>query len=376
MKIPFYAPWPLDGDTLFPASCLQRPVTDGPCSAKALKQLSRIYGHSRMMLTSSCSAALETALALCGLAPGDQVLLPSYNFPSAANAVLRAGGTPVFCDIDPDTQNLSPLDAASKITGRTRAIIPVHYAGVSCAMDEVLKLARDARLTVVEDAAQAMGSLYKDRPLGAVGDWGCVSFHHTKNLTCGEGGLLVCKSREAYEEARCYRVHGTNRDAFLHGECDRYTWVMAGSSTALGEPCAAVLSLQLPWLEDITAIRTSRVKDYFTVLNPLEKAGYARLMAIPSYACPNGHIFYLRFASEALRDRIHKLLLKNGVEAKTHYVPLHLSPMGQKLGYRPGDCPESAACCHTLLRLPLHTQLTFGHIEQIGEIITKGCTSS
>lgn len=376
MNISFYAPWHTDQDDEVLASCLQKNLaTDGPFSAKVHKQLSRIYEESPMMLTASCSAALETALCLCGLTQDDQVLLPSYNFPSAANAVLRAGAAPVFCDIDPDTQNISLKNAASKITGRTKAIIPVHYAGVACDMEALLKLAREAGLAVVEDAAQAIGSLYNGRPLGTLGDFGCVSFHYTKNISCGEGGLLLCKNRQTYEDARCYRVHGTNRDAFFNGECDRYTWVTPGSSTAPSELCAALLSARLPWLEQITRIRVKRLEDYLKALKPLEDAGYARLMAVPREACPNGHIFYLRFESQALRDRIHRLLLENGVEARTHYVPLHLSPMGRKLGYRPGDCPESAACCDTLLRLPLHTRLTLRQTGQIAELIIKGCSS-
>ncbi len=376
MKIPFYARYRTKQDREDLISCLDGSLaTDGFYTQKVLRQISHIYPGSPATLMSSCSAALESALVLGGIKPGDEVILPSYNFPSAANGVLRAGGTPVFCDIDPDTQNISLSSAAAKITARTRAMIPVHYAGVACEMDALLKLAEEARLLVIEDAAQAIGSSYGGKSLGTLGDFGCVSFHYTKNISCGEGGLLIAGNEKACEDARCYRVHGTNRDAFFRGECDRYTWVMQGSSTAPSELCAALLSAQLPFLEQITRIRARRLSDYLTALKPLEQAGYARLMVIPDKAVPNGHIFYLRFASKALRQRVCDLLLAHGVEAKTHYVPLHLSPMGRKLGYGPGDCPESSACFDTLLRLPIHTELEAGQVWQIGEIITKGCVS-
>ena len=378
MNIPFYARYSTASDEARLLSCLRGSLaTDGPFTQEALGALSRLYPNAdgRYLLTSSCSLALETAVELCGLAPGDEVLLPSYNFPSAANAVLRAGGVPVFCDIDPDTQNISLKDAAAKITPRTKAIIPVHYAGISCNMSRLLALSKEAGLRVIEDAAQAIGAFYEDLPLGALADFGCVSFHSTKNISCGEGGLLLCKSREDYEKARCYRVHGTNRDAFLNGECDRYTWVCPGSSTTLSELCAALLCAQLPRLRQITEIRRQRLQDYLAFLRPLEERGDARRMAVPDYAFPNGHIFYLRFASGALRRRMQKLLLGQGVDAKTHYVPLHLSPMGARLGYRPEDLPESLACYETLLRLPIHTQLSREQAWQISETILKGIRS-
>lgn len=375
MNIPFYTrhSTALDAGQLL--SCLDGPLaTDGLFTKKALSLLSRLYPdrNGRAMLTSSCSTALETALELCGLAPGDEVLLPSYNFPSAANAVLKAGGVPVFCDIDPDTQNLSLRDAAARITARTRAVVPVHYAGISCPMDSLLKLSEEAGLAVIEDAAQAIDACYRGISLGALGDFGCVSFHYTKNISCGEGGLLLCKRWEDCEKARCYRVHGTNRDAFLNGDCDRYTWVCPGSSTALSELCAALLSSRLSCPGQITDTRRRRLRDYLEFLKPLEEQGAARLMTVPDYASPNGHIFYLRFESQKLREYMQKLLAEHGVDARTHYVPLHLSPMGAKLGYRPEDLPESLACYETLLRLPIHTQLTQDHVLQIAEIIIKG----
>lgn len=378
MNIPFYArhDTALDAEQLL--ACLCGPLaTDGLFTKKALSLLSRLYPgrDGRTTLTASCSLALETALELCGLAPGDEVLLPSYNFPSAANAVLKAGGVPVFCDIDPDTQNISLPDAAAKITSRTKVVIPVHYAGISCSMDRLLELSQEAGLTVIEDAAQAIDAYYRGVSLGALGDFGCVSFHYTKNISCGEGGLLLCKSWEDDKKARCYRVHGTNRDAFLNGECNRYTWVCPGSSTTVSELCAALLSSQLSGLAQITETRRRRLRDYREFLKPLEEQGAARLMAVPDYATPNGHIFYLRFASGTLREYMQKLLAEHGIDAKTHYVPLHLSPMGAQLGYRPNDLPESLACYETLLRLPIHTQLTRDEAWQISEIMIRGIRS-
>lgn len=375
MKIPFYARHCTNLDEEELLSCLNGNLnTDGLFTKKVLSQLSSVYSDrgSRYMLTSSCSLALETALNMCNLSKEDQVLLPSYNFPSAANAVLKAGGIPVFCDIDPDTQNISLKDIASRITSKTRAIIPVHYAGISCHMDKLLKLASEAGLVVIEDAAQAINAFYKDAALGTLGEFGCVSFHYTKNISCGEGGLLLCRDRTDFEKARCYRVHGTNRDAFFNGECDRYTWVCHGSSTAVSELCAALLSAQLSSLNQITKTRRQRLKDYLNFLKPLEQNGYARLMAVPDYASPNGHIFYLRFASQTLRERIQNYLTGQGIDAKTHYVPLHISPMGKKFGYKQSDFPETMACYDTLLRLPIHTKLTREQVWEISEIILKG----
>ncbi|MCI8948746.1 MAG: dTDP-4-amino-4,6-dideoxygalactose transaminase [Lachnospiraceae bacterium] len=375
MKIPFYARHCTNLDEEELLSCLNGNLnTDGLFTKKVLSQLSSVYSDrgSRYMLTSSCSLALETALNMCNLSKEDQVLLPSYNFPSAANAVLKAGGIPVFCDIDPDTQNISLKDIASRITSKTRAIIPVHYAGISCHMDKLLKLASEAGLVVIEDAAQAINAFYKDAALGTLGEFGCVSFHYTKNISCGEGGLLLCRDRTDFEKARCYRVHGTNRDAFFNGECDRYTWVCHGSSTAVSELCAALLSAQLSSLSQITKTRRQRLKDYLNFLKPLEQNGYARLMAVPDYASPNGHIFYLRFASQTLRERIQSYLTGQGIDAKTHYVPLHISPMGKKFGYKQSDFPETMACYDTLLRLPIHTKLTREQVWEISEIILKG----
>lgn len=375
MNIPFYAQHCTGQEESALLSCLNTELaTDGLFTKKVLSQLSSVYSDrdSRYMLTASCSLALETALEMCGLSGGDEVLLPSYNFPSAANAVLKAGGVPVFCDIDPDTQNISLKDAAGRITSRTRAIIPVHYAGISCDMDSLLKLAREAGLAVIEDAAQAIDAFHKEASLGTMGDFGCVSFHYTKNISCGEGGLLLCRDRSDFEKARCYRVHGTNRDAFFNGECDRYTWVCPGSSTAVSELCAALLSAQLSGLHQITAARKRRLQDYLDFLKPLEQEGYARLMAVPDYASPNGHIFYLRFASQALRERMRTLLMEHGIDAKTHYVPLHISPMGARLGYKQSDFPESLACYDTLLRLPIHTRLTRQQVCEISEIMIKG----
>lgn len=375
MNIPFYARHctPQDKNALL-TRLNNSLATDGLFSKKVLSQLSSIYSarDSRYMLTSSCSLALETALTLCCLSPGDEVLLPSYNFPSAANAVLKAGGVPVFCDIDPDTQNIDLKDAAAKVTSKTRAVIPVHYAGISCPMDKLLTLAKEARLVIIEDAAQAIDAFYNGTALGTLGDFGCISFHYTKNISCGEGGLLLCRDRTDFEKARCYRVHGTNRDAFFNGECDRYTWVCPGSSTAVSELCAAALSAQLSSLDQITRTRKRRLQDYLNFLKPLEQDGYARLMTVPDYAAPNGHICYLRFATQTLRERAQNILTEHGIDAKTHYVPLHISPMGKKLGYKPQDFPESLACYDTLLRLPIHTKLTREQVWEISEIMIKG----
>lgn len=345
--------------------------TDGLFMKRLLDCADSLYPGCRFLFTPSCTLALETALACLRLHPGDEVLLPSFNFPSAANAVLRHGGRPVLCDITPDTQNISVRDASNRLTSRTRAVIAMHYAGVSAPLGGLKKLADEAGIALIEDAAQCVDAYYEDQPLGTVGDMGCVSFHHTKNAVCGEGGLMITKNHGHWQYARQYRLHGTNRAGYLDGEAARYTWNLPGSCTALSEPQAALLLAQLQCLSLITRSRLHVTEQYWKQLAPLEERGIAMRMRIPAYARPNGHIFYLRFQDPALLNSLIPALAAHGIDCKTHYVPLHASPMGEKLGYHKEDLPESLACYQTLLRLPVHTALTDEDIARTTEAILR-----
>lgn len=372
MQIPFYGRYiPENEESTLIRLLKTDPLhSDGAASRRLQGLFRESFGCEHILLTPSCSHSLELACRLLNLQPGEEVILPSFNFPSAANAVLLAGGRPVLCDIDPRTQTLCLADVQRKITKRTRAVIAVHYAGLSCDMDALLALAREARIEVIEDAAQAVGAYYRGKPLGTLGRFGCYSFHSTKNISCGEGGALICGSRDV-RAAQIFRDKGTNRCDYLAREAARYTWVGVGSSPVLSEVSCALLLCQMQAVREITAKRNTLMHAYLDVLRPLQTRGSAELMHIPDYAQGNGHLFYIRLPSAALRERAMALLLGAGVDARTHYVPLHLSPMGEKLGYRPQDLPHSLHTGDTLLRLPLHTNMNESHIRYVAEILKR-----
>lgn len=375
MKVTFYQRFHGETEQNYIRDCLSSNLeTDGFFMQKLLGVTKKLYPDSFALFTTSCTLALETVMGCLELNAGDEVLLPSFNFPSAANAVLRAGGRPVLCDIDPLTQNLSLEDVKNRISKRTKAVVAVHYGGVACPMEELNRLCREAGAVLIEDAAQGIGAFYQGIPLGTLGDYGTVSFHHTKNLTCGEGGLMLTRQEGAYHRAQQYRLHGTNRTMYLNGEADRYTWNMPGSCAALGEPAAALLLSQMESLDEITRIRTRIMEQYMEFLEPLERQGIGRRMVIPDYARPNGHIFYLRFEQPRQCRAVRERLAEEGIDCKSHYVPLHVSPMGQKLGYKPEDLPESYRCYQTLLRLPVHTGMNQEAAELVAGRIMELCS--
>ena len=337
--------------------CARRGLFSGGHYARAVEKLFQgELGARNLLLTPSCTAALIMACRLLRLEPGDEVILPSYNFPAAANAVLLAGGTPVFADIDPRTQNLSVPDAAQRVTKRTRAIVAVHYASVACDMDALNGLCAREKLDLVEDAAQAVAATYRGRSLGAIGRFGCYSFHATKVFSSGEGGALHFADEDA-PAASVYRDNGTDREAFLRGESPGYSWRGLGESARMGELPAAALYPQLVRREEIIKRRLNVHRAYDRALLHAARRGLLTPMAVPEGCGINGHIYYVRFRSEADRERARAALLSEGIPALTHYVPLHLSPMGKSLGYEPDDLPESKRACETLLRLPIHEQM-------------------
>jgi dTDP-4-amino-4,6-dideoxygalactose transaminase len=348
---------------------------NGPVTDQVQDQLRQLVGARHALLTTSCSHALELAMMALDIGPGDEVILPSFAFVTAATSVVRQGARPVFAEILESTFNLDPDDVARRITPRTRAIIPVHYAGHGCRMNELMALARRHGLWVVEDAAQAIGASYDGRPLGTIGHIGCYSFHVTKNVIAGEGGAFLTDDDAIARRAEIIREKGTNRSAFLRGEVDKYTWVDIGSSFVPSDLLAALLGAQLTRLGEITRRRVELWWQYHNGLADLEAVGLVIRPHLDPKAEINGHIYALRVAPD-IRDRVVDALKARGIGATFHFVPLHSSPYGQKmLGYRPDDLPITERVALSLIRLPLHTQLTSSDVdfilEQLEQVLTE-----
>jgi dTDP-4-amino-4,6-dideoxygalactose transaminase len=310
-------------------------------------------GSCKALLTHSCTAALEMAAILADIQPGDEVIMPSYTFVSTANAFALRGGVPVFVDIRPDTLNIDEKLIEAAITPRTKAIVPVHYAGVGCAMDEILAIAKCHQLLVIEDAAQGVMAHYKGQALGAIGDLGCFSFHETKNIIAGEGGALLVNDERFVERAEIIREKGTNRSQFFRGMVDKYTWVELGSSYLPGELIAAFLRAQMEEAEAITAARLALWERYHAAFAGLEAAGRLRRPIIPAECSHNAHMYYLLTEDLATRTALLAHLKQAGVLAVFHYVPLHSAPAGRKYGRSVGDLAMTTELSERLLRLPL-----------------------
>jgi dTDP-4-amino-4,6-dideoxygalactose transaminase len=343
-----------------------RVAGDGPFCRKVERRLSERLGGARVLLTTSCTHALELALLALGIGPGQEVVCPSFTFVSTANAILRVGALPVFADIEDRTLGLDPDSVESRLTDRTAAILPVHYAGCAPDMDALLGVAGRRGLKVVEDAAQGLCSSFRGRPLGTLGHAGCFSFHETKNITCGEGGALVLSDAGVAARAEIIREKGTNRSAFLRGEVDKYTWVAEGSSYILSDVLAAILDAQLDKLDEIQARRAQITAFYRDNL-----ADWARTMGVrmppldDEVRRGNDHLFYLLFPEPAARDAALAALRARGVMATFHYVPLHSSPQGRALGHGDDRLPVTDRIASTLLRLPLHPLLTPDEIDRV-----------
>ena len=312
------------------------------------------FGAAKALLTPSCTHALEMAAILIGIKPGDEVIMPSYTFVSTANAFVLRGATVVFVDVRDDTQNINERLIESAITDRTKAIVPVHYAGVSCEMDAIMELAARYSLYVVEDAAQGMMSTYKERGLGCLGHLGAYSFHETKNYTSGgEGGLLIINDESLKERAEIIREKGTNRSQFFRGMVDKYSWVDVGSSYLPSELQAAYLWAQLEKAEEINQYRLMLWSRYYDELADLQEKGLVSLPVVPSGCKHNAHMFYMKLPSMSLRDDLIAHLKSFGVQAPFHYVPLHDTLVGKRHGRLHGDDACTVAAGSTLLRLPM-----------------------
>lgn len=342
---------------------------DGPEGRAAEAALGRILDGAKPLFMSSCTTALEAAVHLSDVKPGDEVILPSFTFVSCANAVVRAGARPVFADLDGETLNLDPKAVARALTPRTRAIIVVHYAGRISGLDELAELARARGIRLIEDAAHALGSRWHGGAAGTVGDFGCFSFHGTKDVVCGEGGALVCRTDADRKRAEILREKGTNRAAFLRGECDKYTWVAEGSSLVAAEVLAAILTVQLDRLPVILARKRELARRLTARLEPV--SGLVRLPTGWPGLESSWHLYPI-LVPVAVRDRVLQALQAEGIGATFHYIPLHSSPFAREhYGYRAEDLPVTERVSASLIRLPLFAAMTDDDLEDVAEATLK-----
>ena len=343
----------------------QKICGDGAFTKRCSKWLEEQTGSERVLLTTSCTHATELAAILADIRPGDEVIMPSYTFVSTADAFVLRGAKAVFVDIRPDTMNIDETLIEDAITERTKAIVPVHYAGVSCEMDTICDIAKRHNLYVIEDAAQGVMATYKGRPLGTIGDYGCYSFHETKNLSMGEGGALLIKDKENILRAEIVREKGTNRSQFFRGEIDKYTWMDAGSSYLPSELNAAYLWAQLEDAEKIYDDRMRSWNLYYEQLKPLAEEGKIELPVIPEGCVHNAHMFYIKTKDLEERSDLIFYLKGKQINSVFHYIPLHSSPAGKRLGVFHGEDKYTTKESERILRLPLYYGLTGDQVKMV-----------
>lgn len=336
-------------------------VFTGKCNAFLEKQT----GAAKCLLTTSCTHALEMAALLCDIREGDEVIMPSYTFVSTANAFVLRGAKIVFVDIRPDTMNMDETLIEAAITDKTKAIAPVHYAGVACEMDTIMELANRYHLMVVEDAAQGIMSTYQGKPLGTFGEFGCFSFHETKNYSMGEGGALLIRDEAYIEKAEILREKGTDRSKYFRGQVDKYRWMNFGSSYLPSEINAAFLYTQLEAADEINQVRLARWNQYYELLTPLAEAGKIELPFLPENCQHNGHMFYIKTKDMEERTALIDFMKKHEILTVFHYVPLHSAPAGRKFGRFHGEDRYTTRESERLLRLPMFYQLTADQVEYI-----------
>lgn len=373
INIPFNKPCLLSNEFAYIADAIQRGHVsgDGFYTKKCHILLEQALGVSKVLLTTSCTHALEMAALLLDIRPGDEVIIPSFTFVSTVNAFVLRGARPVFADIRPDTLNLDEAQLKRLITSRTRAIVPVHYAGVGCEMDAILEIADRHQIAVVEDNAHGLFGKYKGRYLGTFGCLATQSFHETKNFTCGEGGALLINDPQYIERAEIIREKGTNRSRFFRGQVDKYTWVDVGSSYLPSDILAAFLYAQLEAREQIQARRQAIWEYYEAHLGDWATAHDVRLPVMPAHCEQPYHMFYLLLPTLAQRQRLIEHLKAQGILSVFHYLPLHLSDMGRQFGGRPGDCPVTEDVSDRLLRLPFYNDLTEAELAQVCQAIEQ-----
>jgi dTDP-4-amino-4,6-dideoxygalactose transaminase len=370
--VAYHVPWLDDRELEAVRAALGgRVAGDGPIGHRVERRLAESLAAHRVLLTTSCTHAMELALLTLGIGPGQEVVCPSFTFVSTANAVLRVGARPVFADIEDRTLGLDPGDVERRLSSRTAAIMLVHYAGVAPDMDPLLALARERGLKVVEDAAHALGARWRGRALGTLGDAGCFSFHESKNVTCGEGGAIALTDADLARRAEVIREKGTNRAAFLRGEVDKYTWVAEGSSYVLSEVLAAILEAQLDKAPQIDARRAAVVARYRAELADwADRVGVRLPPELPDRHTSH-HIFHLLYPDERRRDEALSSLRARGVMASFHYVPLHSAPQGHAIGADGVSLPVTDRVAATLLRLPLHPRLSEADVDYVVEAVRE-----
>ena len=344
---------------------------DGPFTHRCNEWLEKRTGTKKALLTTSCTHATELAALLAEIREGDEVIMPSYTFVSTADAFVLRGAVPVFVDIRPDTMNIDETKIEDAVTERTKAIVPVHYAGVSCEMDTIMKIAEKYHLTVIEDAAQGILSTYKGKALGTIGDYGCLSFHETKNYSMGEGGAILIQDEKNVERAEIIREKGTNRAKFFRGQIDKYTWVDAGSSYLPGDMNAAYLMAQLDAADEIFEDRMRSWNLYYELLKPLEDEGKIALPFIPENCTHNAHMFYIKAKDLPERSALISFLKENGIQAVFHYIPLHSAPAGERFGRFHGEDVYTTKESERLARLPMFYGLKEEQVRYIAEKVSE-----
>ena len=367
MMIRFNVPPSVDGemDNIKKAIESMHICGDGAFTQKCSEYLEKLTGTSKCLLTTSCTHALEMAALLCDIKEGDEVIMPSYTFVSTADAFVLRGATPGCVDIRPDTMNIDETLIEAAITEKTKAIAVVHYAGVACEMDVIMDIARRHHLKVVEDAAQAIMCTYKGKALGTIGDFGCFSFHETKNFSMGEGGAILIRDPEYIEKAEILREKGTDRSKYYRGQVDKYRWQNFGSSYLPSDINAAYLYSQFEVAETINQARLDRFHQYYELLTPLMEAGRIELPVIPEGCEQNGHMFYIKTKDMEERTALIDFLKENDIMAVFHYIPLHTAPAGMKFGRFHGMDRYTTKESERLLRLPMFYQLTPEQVEYI-----------
>lgn len=339
---------------------------DGPFTKRCSQWMKERFQTKNVLLTTSCTHALEMAAFLADIQPGDEVIMPSYTFVSTADAFVLRGATCVFVDIRPDTMNIDETKIEEAITEKTKAIVPVHYAGVSCAMDEIMAIAKKYNLKVVEDAAQGVNAFYKGKALGTIGDFGCYSFHETKNYSMGEGGAILFQDDRYLEPAEILREKGTNRSQYFRGQIDKYTWVGYGSSYLPSDMNAAYLWAQLEEADKINDKRLSIWNFYHEELKELEDKGVLERPYIPEYATHNAHMYYIKVKDLRVRTKLLAYLKERGILSVFHYVPLHSATAGKKFGRFHGEDVYTTKESERLCRLPMYYSLS---LEEAAEVV-------
>ena len=367
-KIPFNKPFIAGKELFYIAQAVienNHTAGDGPFTKKCQAWLEERLGCRKVLLTHSCTAALEMSAILADIEPGDEIIMPSYTFVSTASSFVLRGGVPVFIDIRPDTLNINENLIEAALTARTRAILPVHYAGIPCEMDIIMDIAGRHNLFVIEDAAQGIMSTYKERPLGSIGHFGACSFHETKKIISGEGGALLINDEKFVERAEIIREKGTNRSKFFRGQVDKYTWVDVGSSYLPSDIIAAFLYAQMENADQIIAKRNLLYALYMEDLRPLAEKGYIQLPFILNDCCSNSHIFYIITRSLKERTELAQFLKDKDIMAVFHYVPLHSSPAGKLYGRTNGTLKVTERVSDCLLRLPLYYEMTDDDVHSV-----------